>query len=95
VVDRIKVSDARTRITDSVETAYSEGGGAAWASAADDSGQRPIQHLFSERFECRHLRHSIRGSAAALVLVQQPVRRLPDCHGFGNIIELDQELVVP
>ena len=32
VVDRVKVSpDARTRITDSVETSYTEGGGAAWA----------------------------------------------------------------
>ena len=37
----------------------------------------PATHRFSERFECRAVQHSVRGAAAAAVLVQQPVRRLP------------------
>src|SRR5688572_3729284 len=54
VVDRVKVApDARTRITDSVETSYTEGGGAAWAiQLPEDDGAR-VTHQFSERFECR------------------------------------------
>ncbi|HEX6164310.1 MAG TPA: hypothetical protein VFZ31_13145, partial [Vicinamibacterales bacterium] len=103
VVDRIKVAaDARTRITDSVETAYAEGGGAAWALQLPDapstgSGQAaaPIQHLFSERFECRNCGIAYEDPQPRLFSFNNPFGACPTCHGFGNIIELDQELVVP
>ena len=52
-------------------------------------------HRFSEQFECRACNIQYRGPAAAPVLIQQPVRACPICHGFGNIIELDMDLVVP
>ena len=38
---------------------------------------QPVVHRFSERFECRDVQHPVRGAAAAALLVQQPVRRLP------------------
>ena len=102
VVDRIKVSaDARTRITDSVETAYTEGGGAAWAlqlqEPSTSSGQAaaPIPHLFSERFECRTCGIPYEDPQPRLFSFNNPFGACPTCHGFGNIIELDQELVVP
>jgi excinuclease ABC subunit A len=111
VVDRIKVSaDARTRITDSVETAYSEGGGAAWAIQLPDapstgegenavarSGQAaaPVTHQFSERFECRTCGISYEDPQPRLFSFNNPFGACPTCHGFGNIIELDQDLVVP
>ena len=51
VVDRIKTGpDVQTRITDSIETAYAEGGGAAWAVQLPETGE-PVWHVFSERFE--------------------------------------------
>jgi len=50
IVDRLKVEgDLRARLTDSIETAYTEGGGAAFAIEADTG----TVHRFSERFECR------------------------------------------
>ncbi|HEX8029700.1 MAG TPA: excinuclease ABC subunit UvrA [Vicinamibacterales bacterium] len=95
VVDRIKVAaDARTRITDSVETAYAEGGGAAWAQQLQDDGA-PIQHLFSERFECRTCGIPYEDPQPRLFSFNNPFGACPTCHGFGNIIELDQDLVVP
>src|SRR5262249_34931394 len=52
IVDRVKVeSDVRARLTDSIETAYTEGGGAAFAIELDGDHHRT--HRFSERFECR------------------------------------------
>jgi excinuclease ABC subunit A len=95
VVDRIKVApDARTRITDSVETSYVEGGGAAWAiQLADDGGS--VQHQFSERFECRTCGIPYEDPQPRLFSFNNPFGACPTCHGFGNIIELDQELVVP
>ncbi len=109
VVDRITVSaDARTRITDSVETSYSEGGGAAWAIQLPDPSTRgaenvparsgqlaPITHQFSERFECRTCGLLYEDPQPRLFSFNNPFGACPTCHGFGNIIELDQELVVP
>ncbi|HEX4914952.1 MAG TPA: hypothetical protein VFV51_13385, partial [Vicinamibacterales bacterium] len=106
VVDRVKVAaEARTRITDSVETSYAEGGGAAWAiqlpdaSTSDDAGTgqsaEPITHQFSERFECRTCGIPYEDPQPRLFSFNNPFGACPTCHGFGNIIELDQDLVVP
>src|SRR5438128_4611013 len=49
VVDRIQLGDEdlRQRLTDSIETAYQEGGGAAWAVELRDPSPEPRVHLFS------------------------------------------------
>jgi excinuclease ABC subunit A len=95
VVDRIKTAaDARTRITDSIETAYSEGGGAAWAVQPADGGE-PAWHHFSERFECRTCGIPYEDPQPRLFSFNNPFGACPTCHGFGNIIELDLDLVVP
>jgi excinuclease ABC subunit A len=96
VVDRIKVSsDARTRITDSVETSYSEGGGAAWAIQLPEGDGASVTHQFSERFECRTCGIPYEDPQPRLFSFNNPFGACPTCHGFGNIIELDQDLVVP
>ena len=96
VVDRIKASaDARTRLTDSIETAYAEGGGTAWAlQLAEDAGEA-AWHLFSERFECRTCGIPYEDPQPRLFSFNNPFGACPTCHGFGNIIELDLDLVVP
>ena len=95
VVDRIRTAaDAQTRITDSIETAYAEGGGAAWALQLADAGE-PTWHLFSERFECRTCGLPYEDPQPRLFSFNNPFGACPTCHGFGNIIELDLELVVP
>jgi excinuclease ABC subunit A len=95
VVDRVKVSDeARTRITDSIETSYAEGGGAAWAIQLTDTGA-PVTHQFSERFECRTCGIAYEDPQPRLFSFNNPFGACPTCHGFGNVIELDQDLVVP
>ena len=95
VVDRIKTApEAQTRITDSIETAYAEGGGAAWALQLVDVGD-PVWHLFSERFECRTCSIPYEDPQPRLFSFNNPFGACPTCHGFGNIIELDLELVVP
>ncbi|MDO8678027.1 MAG: excinuclease ABC subunit UvrA [Acidobacteriota bacterium] len=96
VVDRIKVAaEARTRVTDSIETAYTEGGGAAWALQLADHGAEPAWHMFSERFECRTCGIPYEDPQPRLFSFNNPFGACPTCHGFGNIIELDLDLVVP
>ncbi len=108
VVDRMQLSDdpataadQRQRLTDSIETAYLEGGGAAWAlpvvsrqsSVSPEPPAQPI--VFSERFECRTCGIPYEDPQPRLFSFNNPFGACPTCHGFGNIIELDMSLVVP
>jgi excinuclease ABC subunit A len=95
IVDRVKVdADVRVRLTDSIETAYTEGGGAAFAIEADPSPRGGV-HRFSERFECRECNIQYEVPQPRLFSFNNPFGACPLCHGFGNIIELDMDLVVP
>ncbi len=106
VVDRLQIGDEglEQRLTDSIETAYREGGGAAWAvegqrSSAEDRAssahQSPRVFEFSERFECRPCGIAYEDPQPRLFSFNNPFGACPTCHGFGNIIELDMDLVVP
>jgi excinuclease ABC subunit A len=94
IVDRVKLEgDIRGRLTDSVETSYLEGGGAAFA--IEDPGEEPKIHVFSERFECQTCHITYETPQPRLFSFNNPFGACPTCHGFGNIIELDLDLVVP
>ena len=102
VVDRLRVQpDMLTRLTDSIETAYGEGGGAAFAlelpEADAGAGVEPAAqlHVFSERFECRPCGITYEDPQPRLFSFNNPFGACPTCHGFGNVIELDTDLVVP
>jgi excinuclease ABC subunit A len=97
VVDRVKVEgDLRSRLTDSIETSYREGGGAAFAvvlAGPETAVDRRL--VFSERFECRACGIAYETPQPRLFSFNNPFGACPTCHGFGNIIELDMALVVP
>ncbi len=126
VVDRLKAGpDVLTRLTDSIETAYGEGGGAAFAlelppahpessapgtertqhsapgtqrtqhSAPGTQHSSGVMHVFSERFECRACGIAYEDPQPRLFSFNNPFGACPTCHGFGNVIELDIDLVVP
>ncbi len=113
LVDRVQLTgeDQRQRLTDSIETAYLEGGAAAWAipanpttaesqipnseSPSNPESQVPNPLLFSERFECRPCGIAYEDPQPRLFSFNNPFGACPTCHGFGNIIELDMALVVP
>ena len=106
IVDRVRLGptlddEIRTRLTDSIETAYQEGGGAAWAlqlpmgDRVAESHGRPIVHRFSERFDCRVCGIAYEDPQPRLFSFNNPFGACATCHGFGNIVELDMNLVVP
>jgi excinuclease ABC subunit A len=96
IVDRLKVAaDVRSRLTDSIETAFREGDGAAFAVEVDEAGTPTATHRFSERFECRRCGIPYEVPQPRLFSFNNPFGACPTCHGFGNIIELDLALVVP
>jgi excinuclease ABC subunit A len=106
IVDRLRIEgDLRSRLTDSIETSYREGGGAAFAIVLHDAAQEPTNPEsripnpdrieFSERFECRTCSIAYETPQPRLFSFNNPFGACPTCHGFGNIIELDMDLVVP
>ena len=91
LVDRVAVGpDARSRLTDSLETAFAEGAGQALAQVADGPGLR-----FSEGFDCARCARSFEEPQPRLFSFNNPYGACATCHGFGNLIEIDQDLVIP
>ncbi len=96
VVDRLRITaEARPRVADAVETSFRDGDGAAFAVEVDETGLPQQTHRFSERFECRTCGLVYEVPQPRLFSFNNPFGACPTCHGFGNIIELDLDLVVP
>jgi excinuclease ABC subunit A len=91
LVDRLAASgDVRPRLVDSLEIAFAEGAGQAVAVVKDGPMLR-----FSERFECARCARTFLEPQPRLFSFNNPFGACPGCHGFGNLIEVDLDLVVP
>jgi excinuclease ABC subunit A len=91
LVDRVAVQpDARARLTDSLETAFAEGAGQALAQVLDGPRLR-----FSEGFDCARCARPFEEPQPRLFSFNNPYGACATCHGFGNLIEIDQDLVIP
>jgi excinuclease ABC subunit A len=100
VVDRLKIGpDMLARLTDSIEASYLEGNGAAFAIEVNTGGESHASaqkvHRFSEKFECGPCGIAYEVPEPRLFSFNSPFGACPTCHGFGNVIELDMNLVVP
>ena len=83
VVDRVQLGDddQRQRLTDSIETSYLEGGGAAWAVELPQSTSAGAKvHRFSERFECRNCGIAYEDPQPRLFSFNNPFGACPTCH---------------
>ncbi len=91
LVDRVVVGHGpESRLADAIETCFTEGGGAACARLAGGLLLR-----FSERFECARCGRGFQEPEPRLYSFNNPNGACPGCHGFGNLIEIDMDLVVP
>jgi excinuclease ABC subunit A len=91
LVDRLAVrEDGRGRLVDSLETAFAEGGGRAFVRVLGGPELR-----FSEGFDCARCGRGFEEPQPRLFSFNNPYGACPTCHGFGNLIEVDQELVIP
>ncbi len=91
LVDRVLARTSnRGRLADSLETAFKEGGGRALVVLPGGETRR-----FSERFECSRCDRAFVEPEPRLFSFNNPFGACPTCHGFGNLIEVDLDLVVP
>ena len=91
VVDRVRVApESRARLVESLEQAFAEGMGRALAH----TGTGP-RLTFSESFDCPRCGRAYEEPQPHRLSFNTPQGACPACHGFGNQIEVDRELVVP
>jgi excinuclease ABC subunit A len=91
VVDRLIFRpDERKRCIDSLEQALQFGQGDAVVHAGDDE---PL--LFSNRLHCPYCDISYRDPNPNLFSFNSPIGACETCRGFGRVIDVDTDLVVP
>ncbi|MFQ5913759.1 MAG: excinuclease ABC subunit UvrA [Nitrospinota bacterium] len=91
VVDRLRIEeDVRSRLADSLEVAFREGGGKAEARIVD--GPRVP---FSRGFVCASCGRGFEHPSPLLFSFNNPRGACPECGGFGNKLDLDLDLAIP
>ena len=91
LIDRLTVNskEAETRLLDSAETAFYEGNGSCMLQFMDE--EEP--HRFSIRFEADGI--EFEEPSEQLFSFNSPIGACPDCEGFGRIVGIDEDLVIP
>ncbi len=92
IIDRLKVKDDEeiiARLADSIETAFFEGKGTAFLIRL-----KPEEVLeFSNKFELDG--QSFEEPTLHLFTFNNPVGACPKCEGYGSVIGIDENLVIP
>lgn len=94
LVDRLKVShtnEVRSRLSDSIQSAFFEGDGVCFIRTQTENGEHSFH--FSNRFEMDGIQFE--DPTANLFSFNNPFGACPRCEGYGQIIGIDEELVMP
>jgi excinuclease ABC subunit A len=95
VIDRILLNEEsdtnHDRISDSVQTAFYEGQGSC-IIVSDEQG-KTTEHTFSDKFEADGM--TFEEPSVNLFTFNNPYGACKRCEGFGNIIGIDEDLVIP
>jgi len=95
VVDRIIIkkndNELKSRIADSVQTAFYEGEGNCIIELLN--GEKNSKHIFSNKFEADGI--TFEEPSANLFSFNNPYGACKKCEGFGSMIGIDEDLVIP
>jgi excinuclease ABC subunit A len=94
VIDRLSCSSEKAtinRLSDSVETAFMEGNGECLIRFWTENGMETF--FFSNRFEADGI--TFEEPTEMMFNFNSPAGACPKCEGFGKIIGIDENLVIP
>ncbi|MRT93221.1 excinuclease ABC subunit UvrA [Ancylomarina sp. 16SWW S1-10-2] len=94
IIDRLRIDnnkDTQNRLADSIQTAFYEGEGECLISVSDSKSQN--YHSFSNRFEADGI--IFEDPNIHTFSFNNPVGACPRCEGFGKVIGIDKDLVIP
>lgn len=95
LVDRMSCDDSKdaiSRLTDSAETAMYEGDGTCMLRFYQPNGESRL-HTFSTKFEADGIKFEEPNDQ--MFSFNSPIGACPVCEGFGNVIGIDEHLVIP
>ncbi len=100
LVDRIRLNkNQRSRCVEAVELAYSYGQGTAILSLSGrgkkSGASMDIPFRYSNKLNCPDCDISYSLPSQNLFSFNDPIGACPVCHGFGRLIEIDPDLVIP
>lgn len=95
LVDRFSIDqpdeEVASRVADSAQTAFFEGGGTCMLSLESDENEQCIE--FSNRFELDGI--TFEEPSVHLFSFNNPFGACKTCEGFGSVIGIDEDLVIP
>ncbi|MBQ5627148.1 MAG: excinuclease ABC subunit A, partial [Bacteroidaceae bacterium] len=92
LIDRLSANNSKesaSRLLDSAETAFYEGNGTCMIQFMDED----TPHCFSIRFEADGM--EFEEPTEQMFSFNSPIGACPDCEGFGRIVGIDEDLVIP
>lgn len=96
IVDRMVVkqtdTDLKSRLADSVQTAFYEGHGACFIEIENEDGSKSTA-AFSNKFEADGM--SFVKPSPNFFSFNNPYGACTKCEGFGSVIGIDEDLVIP
>ena len=108
IVDRLSAADDLSRWTESIETAMSEGNGRATilteikdpkanfdGRSIQLDGRSWNQRTVSQELRCDRCEIDYQPPVPRLFNFNNPLGACPECEGFGEIVDIDMNLVVP
>ena len=91
ILDRLVIrEDNRSRLVETIETAFREGEGLCRVEVIDQ-GPR----TYSTDFRCQQCGRTFEPIRPVLFSFNHPLGACPECKGFGNILRYDPDLVIP
>ena len=96
VVDRFSVSeDRRSRLAEAVEKGFEMGDGRVRILAVEDCGEDGFPIVFDRRVHCRDCGKEFPRLTPHLFSFNSPLGACPGCEGFGRIVDINMEKVIP
>ncbi|QKK10201.1 MAG: excinuclease ABC subunit UvrA [Planctomycetota bacterium] len=102
VVDRLVLDpESRQRLAESIEQALRLGDGSVIVSLETPDPENPdtpvwTDHAFSEKFaDPEHPEYALEELSPRLFSFNSPFGACQTCHGLGNLLEFDEQLVIP
>jgi len=94
VLDRLVIRD-EPRLSDSIEMAWKGGKGGLKIIIVNGQKRSTESHVFSAKNACDYCKIELPQPYPLLFSFNHPVGACPDCKGFGNILQYDEDLIIP
>jgi excinuclease ABC subunit A len=96
IQDRLRVTeDRRDRLIEAIEAAFTHGRGQIVAEVLDENREPITEHRFSNTLHCPDCDRHYRDPVPSLFSFNSPFGACETCRGFGRVMGIDYDLVIP